>query len=315
MSKLSIKQLADIVEDCYISHVEMTYRVDSKVLYRETGLSAKIFAPYGGLYQFEETYTIVPELRKQRVVSIMQDQINKMIKRDGVWSMNRYINERGTFHHGTLVRWFGSLVNVRKALRIEVPEKCYNWRFEYSTEEYRTFFRLVERMYGYVSERNIKRTKRIRLQTIIKNFQSLQNACKIFDVKYKKSSYKTKFFKQVEELILSIFKKNGFELSYIEEMTWPWLTYKDNLYVDLFIPILGLAIEIDGPQHFKQTRPYHKTREDFEEARNRDQVKDIEVPRHGYALIRINEYNLPFLEEMLEGWVKKLKLIYDLCAF
>ena len=310
MNNLSINQLVDIVENCYISHQEMIYKVDSKKLYEESGLSAKIFKPYGGLHKFEEEYTIIPELRKQRVLPIIRKQIEEMYERDGTWSMNRYIAEPNTFHHNTLKNWFGSLANVRKELNLKVPETCYTWRFGYSTNEYRTFFRFIEKMYGFVSERNVKRTKKIRLHTIVKNFGSLKNACDIFGVKYKRSSYKTKFFRVIEEEIVSII-----QLPYIEEMTWPWLVYKGQLSVDLFFPLIGLAIEVDGIQHFKQTRPYHKTREDFEEARNRDQIKDIEIPRHGYMLIRINEYNHKFIKEMLESWIKKRNLILELCAF
>ena len=59
------------------------------------------------------------------------------------------------------------------------------------------------------------------------------------------------------------------------------------LFIDAYYPTEKIAIEIDGPQHYKFTPLFHETVKNFKEAQFRDKVKDELLKKHGIQVIRI----------------------------
>ena len=49
----------------------------------------------------------------------------------------------------------------------------------------------------------------------------------------------------------------------------------------------GTAVEVDGMQHSRFSRHYHKTMEEFQEQQRRDTLKDAECRRHMVKLVRV----------------------------
>lgn len=57
--------------------------------------------------------------------------------------------------------------------------------------------------------------------------------------------------------------------------------------IDIFIPLLGIAIEIDGIQHFKFTKFFHKDEAAWHASIRLDERKNDYLAEHGVKLIRI----------------------------
>lgn len=73
-------------------------------------------------------------------------------------------------------------------------------------------------------------------------------------------------------LLLSRMLKNA---SYKQEVTWDWLETKDYtlMYLDIFFDKHNLAVEFHGEQHFKYPNFFHKNKQQFIEAKKRDNLK------------------------------------------
>ena len=63
---------------------------------------------------------------------------------------------------------------------------------------------------------------------------------------------------------------------------------------------LKLAFEYHGIQHHVYPNPFHKSKEEFNRQRKRDEMKDRKCKRHGTTLIRI-KYDV----RDLEGYIRK----------
>ena len=59
------------------------------------------------------------------------------------------------------------------------------------------------------------------------------------------------------------------------------------LELDGYCKQLKLAFEYDGIQHHVYPNPFHKSKEEFNRQRKRDEMKDRKCKRHGTTLIRI----------------------------
>ena len=75
---------------------------------------------------------------------------------------------------------------------------------------------------------------------------------------------------------------------------------KNDLYMDLFIPSIGLAIEINGEQHTKYNPYFHQNIAGFARSKARDQEKREWCETNNITLIEL-EYN-----ESEEEWTTKL---------
>lgn len=64
---------------------------------------------------------------------------------------------------------------------------------------------------------------------------------------------------------------------------------------DFYIPSLNIVIEVDGQQHFSYNKYFHKKREDYLEARERDRQKNSYCLAHHIKLYRIPYWEFDFL--------------------
>ena len=65
---------------------------------------------------------------------------------------------------------------------------------------------------------------------------------------------------------------------------------KSKLYLDLYLPMRRLAIEVQGAQHFKFTRHMHRNDQNFRLAKARDAAKQELLTLNNITLIYFN-YN------------------------
>lgn len=302
---LSKAELVNAAENRFLLDKSIYY-IKAKEFYKEIGVSSKTFKAYGGFLEFQKTQTRIPTYRKWHAVEIIRADIKRMIARDGVWSMNRYIDEAGSIHHNTIKSIFGSLEECRIALGLPVPKSCHQHTAPYKREEYQQFFETLMKIYGYISEPIVKASKSITLNTIKKNYGSLENACKEFGAIYKQEApNRSKFCQEVEA-----FMNMMLGCTCIQEKRWRWLKYKNMLAVDMFYQDYGLVIEADGPQHYEMISYFYANEDEFKEAQKRDQIKNIEIPKHGLTLLRINKNNIKDMEKIITNF-----MINFFCAF
>ena len=87
-----------------------------------------------------------------------------------------------------------------------------------------------------------------------------------------------------EEKIIQILKKN--KVPFVREKTFADLKLGSFRY-DFYLPREKVLIECDGIQHFHQIKHFHKTRQDFLKAQERDRRKNNYALAHGIPLYRI----------------------------
>tara|TARA_R110002167_G_scaffold174602_4_gene373525 strand:+ start:358 stop:771 length:414 start_codon:yes stop_codon:yes gene_type:complete len=75
----------------------------------------------------------------------------------------------------------------------------------------------------------------------------------------------------------------------------------ETLYLDFFVPLHDLCVEVHGEQHYKFVQFYHKTRLGFAMAKKRDKKK-VEW----CGLNNISVIELPFNEDE-DGWKKRIE--------
>jgi len=74
----------------------------------------------------------------------------------------------------------------------------------------------------------------------------------------------------------------------IEE--YPIKVDRTTLYVDIFIPLLKLAIEVHGEQHYEMNSFYHNSKAEFYAQKKRDNDKLNYLNEAGYT-VKILPYN------------------------
>ena len=80
------------------------------------------------------------------------------------------------------------------------------------------------------------------------------------------------------------------------------------LELDGYCKQLKLAFEYDGIQHHVYPNPFHKSKEEFNRQRKRDEMKDRKCKRHGTTLIRI-KYDVRDLEDYIRKELRDRKFI------
>lgn len=101
--------------------------------------------------------------------------------------------------------------------------------------------------------------------------------------------------RQVKEIL------EEYGITFEQEKNLPYLEYKKPLYFDFFIPDYKIAIEFQGPQHFKPIE-FFGGKEAFEEQVRRDNLKRDWCRVNNIELIEVNFYQeiLPQLKPLLE---------------
>jgi len=77
------------------------------------------------------------------------------------------------------------------------------------------------------------------------------------------------------------------------------------LFLDLFVPQLGLVVEIHGTQHDKFVEHFHGDVEGFRSSKRRDSIKEEWAAGEGYTFLVLRAHQLPITKEAL------LEMIYE----
>ena len=108
------------------------------------------------------------------------------------------------------------------------------------------------------------------------------------DIKFKNYQYngetRSKFQTSIAELVKSLYP------NYIILVDYP--IGEKHLSLDIFLPRLNLAIEVDGRQHYKFNKFFHSDIRSFKRQKQNDQYKDNWCISNGIKLIRINNENI-----------------------
>ncbi len=78
------------------------------------------------------------------------------------------------------------------------------------------------------------------------------------------------------------------------------------LELDLTFPEIGAAIEIQGEQHGRPLRHFHRSLDDFRRQQERDAVKIELAQRNGYTIFALAIQDLD--QRRFEGWVRRIIL-------
>ena len=111
-----------------------------------------------------------------------------------------------------------------------------------------------------------------------KYFGTWRKAVEFAGIKYKK---KTEFFgeKILFKMLCHFFPNFTFE----RHKKFPWLKYKSHMHLDVFCPDINIAIEFQGPMHYK---PFYGNLSLLKQKR-RDQIKKKLCKKHKINLIEI----------------------------
>lgn len=98
--------------------------------------------------------------------------------------------------------------------------------------------------------------------------------------------------------IKNFLNKNN--IRFVPQKTFNDCQYKRRLPFDFYIPILNLCIEYDGKQHFIPTS-FGASRNEFNQIKIRDSIKDYYCDLHNINLIRIPYYEFNNIEKILQS--------------
>lgn len=93
----------------------------------------------------------------------------------------------------------------------------------------------------------------------------------------------------LEEKIITILKKE--KIKFQREKTYPDLKFGYYRF-DFFLLQYNLLIEVDGAQHYKFSKIFHKKRQDFLKAQERDRRKNSYALSHNIPLYRIPYFEI-----------------------
>lgn len=88
--------------------------------------------------------------------------------------------------------------------------------------------------------------------------------------------------------------------SVVEEVSIP-VFYRSNYFLDFYVPLYKLAIEVHGQQHYKFTPHFHGSAANFAMAKARDTNKSEWCEINGIKLVVLNDY------EVMDEWRKRIK--------
>lgn len=71
------------------------------------------------------------------------------------------------------------------------------------------------------------------------------------------------------------------------------------LFLDIFIPQLGIVIEVHGRQHDEYVDHFHSSVDSFRAAKRRDSLKEEWVDSNGYTFVVLREKDLPLTKKKL----------------
>lgn len=91
---------------------------------------------------------------------------------------------------------------------------------------------------------------------------------------------------KLEVEIRDLLEKNPIKIE--EQKTFDWLIYKDNLYIDFYLPEYKIGIECQGEQHFRPI-DFFGGEENFSEQIKRDEIKKNLCKAHGITILYFSD--------------------------
>ena len=103
-------------------------------------------------------------------------------------------------------------------------------------------------------------------------------------------------------------QKNG--IQYIIQKDFPWLKYKNNLHIDIYLPEYNIAIECQGGQHFYPV-DFYGGDEEYRMICERDKLKYDLCKKNGirvlyYTDVKLEEYPYDVITD-LDELIKRIK--------
>lgn len=98
----------------------------------------------------------------------------------------------------------------------------------------------------------------------------------------------------LEEHIIKILQNE--KIKFEREKTYPDLKFGYYRF-DFFLPQQNLIIEVDGVQHYKFSKIFHKKRQDFLKAQERDRRKNSYCLSHNISLYRIPYFEVENIKQ------------------
>lgn len=255
---------------------------------------------------------------KDKIIELFKDEYIRLksIPGFGHFGFKKYdkYRDKKSPSKATIQRSFGSFKNFYMQVTRTYPDIYFDPIKIYIEDDYEYALKAAYKKYGFISCGILKYSNGYMNDRMYsKRYGSLENACKKFNIPYDNETLNSKIFlyvkKIVEELLPSI--------EIIKEKSWPeWLFYKKPLKVDMFLPFLNLAIEVDGEQHYNPKCNFYKDDpEGFKDQQIRDEIKNVRLPEHNITLIRIRDYEIDDTAEKIKYYVELLKTIQEYCAY
>lgn len=147
--------------------------------------------------------------------------------------------------------------------------------------------RLINK-YGFLSVELIKQNCSFTLQALEFHLGNAEDICKYFNNPNLFDTKRNSMEILIEQLLIEIIGKDSFRREY----TWTWLLSDigTHLYVDFYIPDINTVIEYDGEQHYKFTKFFYKTQEQFKRRQMLDKLKERLLLEHNVKVFHIPYY-------------------------
>lgn len=114
----------------------------------------------------------------------------------------------------------------------------------------------------------------------------------------------------MEATIRNLLKSNN--ILFEEQKTFDWLKYKQNMYLDFYLPEYSVAIECQGEQHFTKYR-FEKNDEKLKIRQTRDKIKNKLCLNNGIKILYysdIPKYKVFLGEKVIKNSKKIIEKIY-----
>lgn len=115
----------------------------------------------------------------------------------------------------------------------------------------------------------------------------------------------------METIVRNVLKNNG--IFFEEQKTFDWLKYKQNMYLDFYLPELNIAIECQGEQHFTKYR-FEENNEKLKLRQTRDKIKNKLCLDNGIKILYysdIPKYKTFLGNKIIKNSKKLIEKIYD----
>lgn len=190
---------------------------------------------------------------------------------------------------------FGGWTNLIEELKLNPCKKNYGLDFM------NDYIQKLYNEYGYLTIKLIQDNCPFSYQALRFHYDSIEKISLIASQGLKNNVFKINR-SQGESIIASIL--SSLNEDFIEQKTFDWLRNPETnhmLYCDFYIERLNLVIEYNGRQHYEFIPYFHKSIEEFESDKKRDELKKKILNDNNIKVITI-----PYYEKLTIEYLKEL---------